>query len=56
MKARCESAFLRLDGALGRIEIDPALQPIVRVAGALREDAAQGVDVGRHACRRRAAR
>src|SRR5262245_52911319 len=41
----------RLDGALRGVEVDALLEPVVLVAGALREDPAQGVDVRRHALR-----
>src|SRR5437899_482135 len=42
-------AVARLDGALRGVEIAPALESIVRVAGALGKDPAQGLDVGRDA-------
>src|SRR5207245_6646507 len=42
-------AVARLDGALRGVEIAPALESVVRVAGALGKDPAQGLDVGRDA-------
>ena len=39
-------AVAGLDGALGGVEILAAIQPVVRVPGALREDLAEGLDVG----------